>query len=168
MNRIKSLYHKNITLEQAISGGNFKIRLSKGKTIRVTIKPGSYSGKVIRLKEPGKMENGKKSDTFIELKVLDHPLYSLDGLNLNASIILTPTEALLGCSKRITGPNGKPIVVNVPPESKDGDRIILNGAGLINRQETGDIVLKVNIDPLDELNFSLIENDNTDPGTILN
>ena len=168
MNDINHIYHKNITLEQALLGGIFKIQLENGKTVKVKLKPGSFNGQIIRLKDLGQVSNGIHSDAYIELKVLNHPIYKVDGLDLRATFMITPTEALMGCSKIIPGPNGKHLMVDILPDSVDGQEIIFPNSGLADNQNSGDLIYTVKIDYLDELTKAIMKNQNNDPGSYLN
>jgi len=168
MNNINYLYQKNITLEQAIAGGNFKIQTENGQTIKVKLKPGSFNGQVIRLKGSENTDSNKQNDTFIELKVLDHPLYSVDGLNLNALLVITPADAEVGCVKNFPGPNGKPVKARVNPKSKEGQEVVVKGAGLSDKENTGDIIYKIRIDFLDDLDEVTLMNDLSDVENIYN
>lgn len=168
MNNINQIYHKNITLEQALLGGIFKIQLENGKTVKVKLKPGCFSGQIIRLKDLGLLNNGVQSDAFIELKVLDHPVYAVDGIDLHATFMISPVEALTGCSKIITGPNGKPLTVVILPDSEDGAEIRILRGGLSDRQKTGDLIYTVKINYLNEITKAVINNQNNDPESYLN
>jgi molecular chaperone DnaJ len=168
MNNICHLYEKNITLEQALSGGNFKIQIEQGKTIKVRLKPGSFNGQVIRLKNTENSPDCAKKDTFIKLHVLDHPLYNIDGINLRSSMIVSPAESEMGCEKKMIGPSGKQLSVNVKAKSKDGDEIIVEGAGLSDGNDTGNIVYKIKIDFLDEFDEAAFLNNFAEQEFILN
>ena len=151
------LYQKNITLEQAVLGGNFKIQIENGQMIKVRLKPGSFSGQVIRLKAIAGQDNLiLPKDTFIRLHVMDHPFYSVNGLNLKASLLITPAEAELGCTKRVLSPDGKGMNVIVKPKSKDGDQILIKNAGLSDKKKTGNIIFQIKIDLMDNVDESLI------------
>ena len=149
MKKADIYYHKNITLEQVISGGNFVIFLQNGKKVKVNINPGVKDGQVIRLLEAGQnAEMGVMGDVLIELKVMDHPLYKLHGLDLHAALILSPAEAELGCLKTMPGPNGKKISVKVLPKSKQGDIVIVEKAGIKKNAEIGSIHFEIKIEEI--------------------
>lgn len=139
------LYYKNITLEQALTGGYFKIQLQNGHKVKVVLKPGVYSGKIIRLKNSEPHENGKLNDIYIELNVMDHPLYHIEGLNVKAPLIVTSAEAKMGATKQLIGPDGKLISLEVLPDSENGHEIIIKNAGLSDKYNKGDIVYQLKV-----------------------
>ncbi|KAA3617133.1 MAG: hypothetical protein D8M58_03930 [Calditrichaeota bacterium] len=149
MNKNNIIYHKNITLEQALSGGNFFIYLDNGKKVKVNIHPGVNNGQIIRLKDFGDLSDTEiKSDIFIELKVLDHPLYKIQGVDLHAPLVVTPAEAQIGCSKTMPGPDGKKLTVAVPAGSKHGNKVIVENAGISGKDETGNIHFEILIEDI--------------------
>jgi molecular chaperone DnaJ len=163
------LYQKNITLEQAVLGGNFKIQIENGQMIRVLLKHGSFSGQVIRLKAAAGLNTASlPKDTFIKLHVMDHPFYRVNGLNLKASLLVTAAEAELGCTKKIVSPDGKQMDVIVMPKSKDGDHILIKNAGLSDKKKTGDIIFQIKIDFLDNVDDALLLADLTKQKMIIN
>ena len=160
MNSNCHLYQKNITLEQALLGGNFTIQVGNGQIVRVKLKPGSFNGQVIRLKAiAGSTNKSLSQDTYIQLKVLDHPMYRVDGLNIMATLQITPAEAKLGGQKKISAPGGDIITLSIKPKSADGDQIVVKGAGLSDKNKTGDIVYKIKIDVLDHIDEATLKDD---------
>jgi len=152
MNKTNLRFRKNITLEQALSGGNFFIQLENEKKVKVNINPGVSDGQIIRLKDANQItDSGYRGDVLIELKVLDHPLYKLNGLDLHAELILTPAEAFLGCSKKMPGPDGNKLIVKVPSKSKKGDLVIVENAGITKSDKIGNIRFELLIDDLNSL-----------------
>ena len=149
MNTLNHNYYKNITLEQALVGGNFKIQLEDGHTLKVKLKPGSYTGQIIRLKNlEDNIENIRISDTLITLNVLDHPIYHINGLNLEAKLVITPAEAKLGTQKRWPGPDGAPMVIKIPKDSKANQNIVLKHKGLRQKEIAGDLIFQIRIEDL--------------------
>ncbi len=149
MNKSNLYFHKNITLEQALAGGNFYIHLDTGEKVKVNLNPGIKDGQIIRLKELGQItetENG--GDVLIKLKVMDHPLYKLQNLDLHAVLIISPAEAELGCSKTMPGPDGKKLTVGVLPKSKNGQIICVENAGIKKNDKTGNILFEIIIEDL--------------------
>ena len=169
MNKSNIYYHKNITLEQALAGGNFQIYLQNGKKVKVDIKPGINDGQIIRLKEMGQMgEKGSRGDVLIKLNVMDHPLYKLHGLDLHALLILTPAEAELGCLKTMPGPDGKKLSVKVPPKSKQGTIVVLENGGIRKNENRGNIRFEVVIEDLNAFEAIFQTNLLSNSGTSFN
>lgn len=143
MTDINYHFNKSITLEQAFLGGYFKIRTAQGVTLKVKIKPGSYTGKIVRLNRIEKNNECLANNILIKLHVLDHPLYKVEGLNLTSTLIITPADAKLGTTKKIPAPDGKEITVKILPNSKTEHEIIIKNAGLKDKSKTGHIIYKL-------------------------
>ena len=153
MTSLDKRYFKNITLEQALIGGKFRIQLEDGSTVKVILKPGSYTGQVIRLKrEEDPISKKLLKDTLITLNVLDHPMYRIDGLNLEAIVVLTAAEVKMGTSKKLPGPDGGFIEINIPKDSKQDQKIVIKEKGLRQKYLSGDIIFQIKIG-----DFSFIE-----------
>jgi len=160
MTSLNKRYFKNITLEQALIGGKFRIQLEDGSTVKVKLKPGSYSGQVIRLKSNLELPSNKpRKDTLITINVLDHPMYRIDGLNLEAIVVLTAAEAKMGTLKKLPGPDGGFIEINIPKDSKPDQKIVLKEKGLKQKEISGDIIYQIKIEDLSfiesEIKFKL-------------
>jgi len=139
-------YHKNITLQQALTGGNFRIQLLDGRIVDVKLKPGCYEGQVIRLKNLGMhSDSGDTGDAIIKLKLIDHPLYTIHNLDLKAFLILTAEEARAGAKKVVPGPAGSPIEVIVKPETNSGEIIKIANAGLTKKNKTSNLYFQVKV-----------------------
>lgn len=152
-------YYKNITLEQAFVGGNFKIQLENGHMVKVKLKPGSYTGQIIRLKNlKDDIYKGKVSDTLITINVLDHPLYRINGLNLEAAIVVMPAEAKLGVYKKLLGPDGAELEIKIPKDSRSNQNIVIPGKGLRQNENMGDIIFQLRIEDLTALEDEIKQN----------
>lgn len=149
MNNLNLHYYKNITLEQAFIGGKFKIQLHDGRKIKVELKPGSYSGQIIRLKNKKiESEQNRVEETLITLNVLDHPMYHIDGLNLQALLFINHAEAKTGSKKKLPGPDGRPLVIEIPRDTSNDDKIVLSNRGLKRKNLEGDIIFKIKVEDL--------------------
>lgn len=146
--------HKKITLEQAVCGGNFIIQLNTGRTVKILLKPGVMDGHKIRLKNHGLVsdDGSQKGDAFITLNVLEHPFFKVDGLDIKSDFVISPAEAVNGIVKKLPGPDGKKMVIRVPPNTKDGDIVTVKGAGLNVNDKKGDMHFHIRIENIDELN----------------
>lgn len=153
MSDLNICLHKNITLEQAYIGSYFTIRIPGGERVKVHLKPGTPNGHVLRLKKLGNVSDDGQDmgDAFIKLRIIDHPLYKLNGLDINAHFVVTPAEAFMGTVKKVPGPDGKIIVFRIAPNSKSGDTIVIKAAGLKNGDKTGDIIFTIQIEKIDFL-----------------
>lgn len=116
------------------------------KTLKVKIPAGVSDGERIRLKGQGApgVAGGANGDLFLIIRIAPHPLFDIDGQNLQIVVPLAPWEAALGASVEIPTLTGK-IALTIPAGSQSGQRLRIKGKGLVSKKGTGDLyaVLKV-------------------------
>jgi curved DNA-binding protein len=135
-------YRLDITLEEAFNGGEREISFSlpeqiegrtqeKRKTLRVKIPAGVTEGREIRLRGQGSpgIQGGPSGNLLLEIHILDHPHFVLDGANVVLNVPITPAEAALGADIQVPTLGGK-VSVKVPAGTSSGKRLRLRGRGL--------------------------------------
>lgn len=118
------------------------------KTLEVKIPPGIGEGSRIRLKGQGGegMGGGARGDLYLKVHVLPHPTFSLKGQDLETEITVRPEQAVLGDKVQVPTLE-KPLMVNVPPRSHNGQRLRLKGRGMPARDGLkGDLYARLKID----------------------
>ncbi len=137
------------------------------KTLKVKIPPGVTRGQQIRLKGQGGPGSGggENGDLFIEIELAPHPLFVVDGKNLQLTVPIAPWEAALGASIRIPTLDGE-LNIKIPPGSSGGQKLRLAGKGLAG----GDLIVILRIvmprqhsDKAMQLYRQLAEESNYDP-----
>ena len=129
-----------ITLEEAYKGTKKTFSLD-GKKYRITIKPGSYDGLQLKLK------NKDRETIRLNLKILDHPRFTIDGIHLRTDVSVDLYDAVLGKKVPVQTLDGT-IRVNVPAGSNPGDVLRIKGKGMPeygNPSKRGDLLLKINV-----------------------
>ncbi|CAK9886731.1 MAG: Curved DNA-binding protein [Candidatus Erwinia impunctatus] len=120
------------------------------KTLKVKIPAGVADGERIRLKGQGVAgSNGAPNgDLYLIIRLAPHPLFDVEGQNLQIVVPLAPWEAALGASIQVPTLSGK-IALTIPPGSQNGQRLRIKGKGLTNKKGTGDLfaVIKVVMPP---------------------
>ncbi|QHB33761.1 curved DNA-binding protein [Yersinia canariae] len=120
------------------------------KTLKVKIPAGVGDGERIRLKGQGApgIAGGANGDLFLIIRIAPHPLFDIDGQNLQIVVPLAPWEAALGASVEIPTLTGK-IALTIPAGSQSGQRLRIKGKGLVSKKGTGDLyaILKVVMPP---------------------
>ncbi len=131
-----------VTIDEIMQGSSRDIRLARdggaAKTIRVKIPKGTLEGQVIRcsgLGQPG-LQGGSAGDLLLSVRVEKHPLFSLDGHDVYCEVLITPWEAVLGCSAQVTTPHGV-VRIKVPEGAEHGQLMRLRGKGLVLPKERG-------------------------------
>ena len=68
------------------------------KSLKVKIPAGSVNGERIRLKGQGGLgsANGPNGDLYLQIRLVPHPLFDVEGHDLNIVVPLAPWEAALG------------------------------------------------------------------------
>ena len=133
-----------IDLADAVSGGTRLLNINTGKGshgIEIAIPPGIHDGESIRYNNlaPG------NTDLVICFRVHGHPIWHRDGLDLLRSIDVDFWKLIYGTEINLHSIQGNLIKIKIPPGSKPGTHLRLNGKG-IQRQghNTGDIMIKLN------------------------
>ena len=113
----------------------------QSKTFHVRIPPGATDGTRIRLSGQG--EGG--GNLYLNLRVAPHPVFQLQGHDLDQTLPLAPWEAVLGAKVRIPTLEG-PATLTIPPGTQGGARLRLAGKGLPDKHGSrGDILVTVRI-----------------------
>ncbi|TRX76299.1 curved DNA-binding protein [Pseudomonas mangiferae] len=110
------------------------------RTLNVKIPPGVQDGERIRLKGQGApgLADGPAGDLYLNLRLVPHPLYDVDGHDLIVTVPLAPWEAALGAKITVPTLHGR-ISLSVPPDSQSGQRLRIRGKGLPTRDGHGDL-----------------------------
>ena len=140
-----------ITLEEGLLGAEKKIAIKgfKGgiKTFSVNVPTGIHDGEKIRLAalgHPGK-NGGKNGDLIINVHMIEHPTFKIQGSDLVQEIYITPATAIIG-DKFKTKLFDDTICVDLPKYLKDGEYIKSEGNGYIDENgNRGNLLLHVNI-----------------------
>jgi curved DNA-binding protein len=152
-----------LPLEQAFAGGTRVISLQhpevgpdgraqlRTRQLKVRIPPGVTDGQVIRLAGQGApgMGQGGSGDLYLQVSLVPHPLFALDGRDVTLTLPVAPWEAALGGT--VTVPTlGGDVELRVPANSRAGQRMRLKGRGLPGHPP-GDqyLILQVVMPPAD-------------------
>jgi curved DNA-binding protein len=133
----------------------------KEHELRVNIPPGVTQGQQIRLAgqgEPAPGGRGKPGDLYLEVDILPHERFQLDGRDVTVTLPVAPWEAALGATVEVPTLGG-PVELRIPPGAQSGQKLRLRGRGLPGRPP-GDqyVVLKVVLPPAkDERSRALYE-----------
>jgi len=108
----------------------------------VRIPAGVKNGSRLRLKEKGNLQpgTGRRGDLYLNLKLQDHPVWSLDGDQLRAELPLSLDELALGAEVQVATPDGV-ATVQVPAGMTPGRSLRLKGKGWPIKGGRGDLLL---------------------------
>jgi DnaJ-class molecular chaperone len=141
-------YVAEVDFIEAALGAKKRLMLTDGKTLDVTIPPGTEDGQTLRLKGQGLpgAGGGPAGDAYIEVKVAPHPLFSRKGTDVHIELPITLPEAVLGAT--ITAPTiDGPVSLKVPRDSNTGSTLRLKGKGIVDRStgQRGDQYVRLKV-----------------------
>jgi DnaJ-class molecular chaperone len=136
----------SVSLEDAVKGGERRVRLPTGKELDIKIPAGIVSGQQIRLKGQGEVVAGHPpGDVLLTLTIAPHPVFKLDGNDLRVDLPITLYEAVLGAKVRVPTPSGA-LQLSIPKNTSSGRAFRLKGKGMpIKGGGAGDLYYTVRI-----------------------
>ena len=133
------------------------------RVLDIDIPPGIDDGQRIRVRGEGHAGSlaGPAGDLFVQVRVRPQPGIERDGDDLHTAVELTMTQAALGASLSVPGPDGE-IEVDIPAGTQPGDIQILRGQGMPSLQgrRRGSFHLHVRVHiprRLDDVQRALVE-----------
>jgi DnaJ-class molecular chaperone len=134
-----------VSLEEAVKGGEKRVRLSTGKELNVKIPAGVVNGQQIRLKGQGESAPGHKpGDLLITITIAPHPFFKIDGSDLRLDLPITLYEAVLGGKVRVPTLAGA-VELSIPKNTSSGRTFRLKGKGLPKPGSPGDLFVTTRI-----------------------
>jgi curved DNA-binding protein len=123
-----------ISLEEAHRGVRKTLALPGGKTLEVNIPAGATDGHRLRLRgQGGSGEGGAEAgDLYLRVRFAPHPLFRLNGQDLEVEVPVTPWEAALGARIEVPLLEGK-ATLKLAAGAQSGQRLRLRGKGLARR-----------------------------------
>jgi DnaJ-class molecular chaperone len=119
-----------VSLEEAVKGGEKRVRLSNSKELNVKIPPGVTAGQQIRLKGQGETAPGHPpGDLRITISIAPHPYFKMEGSDLRLDLPITLYEAVLGGKVRVPTIGGA-VELSIPKNTSSGRTFRLKGKGL--------------------------------------
>src|ERR1700732_1304496 len=119
-----------VSLEEAVNGGEKRVRLPNGKELNVKIPPGVVAGQQSRLKGQGETAPAHPpGDLLITINIAPHPFFKVDGSDLKIELPITLYEAVLGGKVRVPT-LGNAVELSIPKNTSSGRTFRLKGKGL--------------------------------------
>ena len=103
----------------------------QSRTIEFVIPKGIRAGQHIRLAAQGLPGTGQGSpgDLYLDVEILPHPLFRIDGYDVYMDLPVAPWEAALGAEVEAPTPTGR-VEIKIPAGSAAGRKLRLKGRGL--------------------------------------
>jgi len=141
-------YSLEVDFLEAANGITRRVTLADGKTLDVTIPPGTEDGQTLRLKGQGQPGIGGAGpgDAFIEIHIRAHPFFTRVGNDVHIELPVTLPEAMLGGSVNLPTVDGK-VALKIPAGSNTGTILRLKGKGIVNQatRQRGDQLVKLKV-----------------------
>lgn len=142
-------YPVTLTFAQAARGMTLPLQISRdGKleTIDVKIPAGVKDGSRVRIKGKGQHINGEPGDLFIVTRVLAHPYFRRENLDIHMDLPVSMYEAMLGTKVEVPTLDG-PVTITVPPGTSSGAKLRIRERGMYRGAEKGDqyCIIKVTV-----------------------
>jgi curved DNA-binding protein len=129
------VYELSITLEEASQTTSKVISyMEAGNQTKVSVKvpAGISTGKKLRV--PGKgqagFHGGPNGDLYIQIRVLDHPVFKREGDDLYLNREVKFSEMALGAEIDVPTIDGKTLRLKVPPGTQGGAKFRMKGYGM--------------------------------------
>ncbi len=146
------VYELALTLAEAAFGTTKQITIqNQGIPERVTVKipKGMTTGKKLRLAGKGNPGGfgSPRGDLYIQARLLDDPVFSVEGQDLVTYRELKLSDALLGTTISVPTLEDKQYNLKIPPGIKNGTRMRLMGYGLpsMKGSKRGDLYVCLHI-----------------------
>jgi molecular chaperone DnaJ len=125
-------------------------RVTKERTLSVTIPPGVEDGTRIRLAGEGEagLRGGPAGDLYIFLSVRPHEFFQRDGADLFCKVPISMAVASLGGEIEVPTIDGKKARVTVPEGTQTGKQFRLKAKGMpvLRSSQSGDMYIQVTVE----------------------
>lgn len=137
-------------IEKSCKSCNGSGRVSKTKTIKVSIPAGIEDGAKIRLAGEGEagLRGGRNGDLYIFVTVKPHKLFRREKDTIHCDVPISIVTAALGGEIEVPTIDGKKALVKVPDGTQSGNILKLRGKGMsiMRRTLRGDMLVHVRVE----------------------
>ena len=133
-----------VDFASAIRGAELKLKLTEGgESVTVRIPSGADDGDRVRIAgrgEPGR-GGGPPGDLLLTIRVLSHPHFKRNGLDLSLDLPVTVGEAFHGAKVEVPTPSGQ-VTLTVPAHAQSGKVVRLRQRGVKRQNRVGDLYVR--------------------------
>lgn len=128
-------YRLEVEFLDAALGGKKRLSLADGKSLDVTLPPGTEDGQQLRLKGQGMPGQGgaPNGDAFVEVAVRAHAFFEREGADILLECPISLGEAILGATIEVPTIDGR-VSLKVPAGSNSGTQLRLKGKGIASQK----------------------------------
>jgi DnaJ-class molecular chaperone len=126
-------YKAEVSFLEAARGAKSRLTLSDGKTLDITVPPGTVDGQSLRLKGQGLPGQGgsPNGDAYVEIGVKAHHYFEREGSDILLECPISLGEAVLGSQITVPTIDGN-VSLKVPQGSNTGTQLRLKGKGVVD------------------------------------
>jgi len=139
-----------ITLKEAYEGTTRILQLD-GRRLEVKIPPGADDGTRVRISgagAPGAV-GGEPGDLYLVVQIRPDPRFERKDADLHTTVSVDLYTALLGGEVNVPKPDGRSVLLTIPPETQNDQVFRLRGQGMphLNRPDKhGDLFARVKVE----------------------
>jgi curved DNA-binding protein len=138
-----------ISLQEAFLGTSRLFQL-ENQRIEVSIPAGADNGTRVRVSGKGApgIAGGPPGDLFLVIQVRPDATFQRQGVNLETTLPVNLYTAVLGGEVNVPTPDGKTVLLSIPPETQNNKKFRLRGKGmpvLGKSPEQGDLFVSVQV-----------------------
>jgi len=148
-----------VTLAEAYKGATrvFELADADGSTRRLEVKipAGVDNGSRIRIQGQGVQGTSGRGDLYLLVHMLPHPDFTREGTTLRTKIGVPLAVAILGGEAQVPTPDGRRLMLRIPPGTPNGKTFRLRGQGmpqLGHPEHRGDLYAEVTVELPTHLN----------------
>jgi len=123
-----------VTLAEAYQGVTRLFELTdmdgSSKRIEVKIPAGVDEGSRIRIAGQGGQGTAGRGDLFLRIHIIPDSRFTRSGTQLHTTVAVPLATAMLGGEVRVTTPDGRGLLLRIPPETPNGKSFRLRGQGM--------------------------------------
>ncbi len=142
----------DVTLSEAYQGVTriFELTDADGssKRLEVKIPAGVDEGSRIRIAGQGAQGTAERGDLYLRIHILPDTRFTREGTTLRSHVDVPLATAMLGGEVRVTTPDGRGLMLRIPPETSNGKSFRLRGQGMphLGQPDTrGDLYAEVSV-----------------------
>lgn len=142
-----------VSFRQAAEGATVSLSLD-GQKISTRLPAGVTDGQKIRIRGKGRpgQGGGPAGDLILTVHVAKHPVFTVDGKNLRMNLPVSFDEAVFGATVEVPTLAGDRVKVKVAPGTSSGTTLRVKGKGLVTKNGTGDLLVRVDVHVPSKLN----------------
>ncbi len=139
-------YQLELDFLDAVNGASRRVTLPDGRSLDLTIPPGTADGETLRLRGQGVPGAGGRpaGDAYVEVAVKPHAMFDRQGNDILVELPVSLDEAVLGGKVEVPTISG-PVSVTIPRGTSSGHTLRLRGRGVKGRGGTGDQLVRIKV-----------------------